>query len=195
MKEKIVMSKADFVVFMANHAEKPFAAIEAETKIDRFKGGKATAAKYGGYVIKRSVVTFKASVEYEEAVKNIMKKFGLNPEAFVAEEHKYATRYLADGKLSSVAYHKDDADKDMSERRNYLVTYVMKGCVKTKYTYTDANGIERNADEVNADLYDNTSKKQEAVGLDAEKQLIYRNYSISSIKRVMMYGYEIEIAA
>lgn len=193
MKQIVTMTKAQFLAYMMQETSKPFSAIRTQTKIERFKGGKATAAKYGGHVIKEALVTFVANTEYQKAVDNACKKFGIDPAAFVAEEHPYAERYTNGGKLTSVAFHKEDAALPAELRRNYLVAHIVKGCVSTQYAYTDANGMPVDAADLHADLYDNTSKKQADVGLVGDMQVIYRNYKFESIRRVSYMGMDIEL--
>jgi hypothetical protein len=196
MAQKIQMSVIDFVTFMCTKTNRHMAALTAETCIDnkQMQGGKKTAEKYGGYVTKLSRITFNHSIDYQKAVENRLKKFDLDPEAFVAEEHLFARRATFNGKLTSMAYHKDDAAKLPSERRWYLVTYIMDGIVKSKYEYTDANGNQVDAAVLHADLYDKRSKKQIDAGLiDMSQQVIYRNYSVNNLKNVKFDGLDIDI--
>ena len=196
MSTKLKMSVLDFVMFMLRHTHRHMSAMTADTCIDnkQMVGGKKTAAKYGGYVNKLATITWNHAVDYQKAVENKLKKFDLNPEAFLAEEHRYAKRAICGGKLTSMAYHKDDEILPISERRWYLVTYVMNGIVKSKYQYTDANGNEVDAAVLHADLSDKRSKKQVDAGLvDIEQQVIYRNYSVGNLKNLKFEGYDIEI--
>jgi hypothetical protein len=196
MAQKVQMSVLDFVLFMLRFTHRHMAGLTAETCLDnaQMKGGKATAAKYGGYVTKLSRITWNHSVDYENAVKNKLVKFGLDPEAFIAGEHRFAKRALCDGKLTTMAYHKDDEHLPISERRWYLVAYIMDGIVKSKYAYTDANGNEVDADTLHADLYDKRSRKQADAGLtEIEQQVIYRNYSVENLRNIRFEGYDIDI--
>lgn len=196
MAQKIQMSVVDFVLFMLRHTHRHMAALTSETCLDNknMKGGKATAEKYGGYVTKLSRITWNHSIDYEKAVKNKLEKFGLNPDNFLAEEHKFAKRATFEGKLTSMAYHKADENLPISERRWYLVAYVMDGVVKSKYEYTDANGNPVEPHIIHADLYDKTSKKQADAGLtDIDQQVLYRNYSVENLRNLKFEGYDIDI--
>jgi hypothetical protein len=190
------MSVMEFVMFMLRFNHRHMAAMTAATCLDNknMKGGKATAAKYGGYIDKVATITFNHAIDYQKAVENRLKRFDQDPEKFLAEEHKYARRALHEGKLTSMAYHKDDAHLVPSERRWYLVTYVMDGVVKSKYSYTDANGNPLEPSQVHADLYEKSSKKQAEAGLvNIEDQVMYRNYSVHNLKNVKFEGYDIDI--
>lgn len=189
------MTKAEFVAYMIEQSVRHMAALSATTEIKTFLGGKATAAKYGGKVIKKAKVTFNHSIEYEKAVKNKMVKFGLDPETFRAEEHLYIRRILtSDGKLSSMGYHKDDENKPLMERRLYLVTYIMQGCVKSNYEYADAHGNALNSASVHQDLYQHKNNKQADVGLlNTSEQVMYRAYSLDSVKALSFEGEQIVI--
>jgi hypothetical protein len=196
MAQKVVMSVMDFVYFMLNQHHRHMAGLTAETCIDnkQMKGGKSTAEKYGGYVTKLSRITWNHSIDYQKAVENKLKKFELDPTKFLAEEHLFAIRAISNGKPTSMAYHKDDAAKLPSERRWYLVTYVMDGIVKSNYEYTDAKGNKIDAAVLHSDLYDKRSRKQIDAGLiDMSQQVIYRNYSVNSLKNVRIEGYDIDI--
>ena len=198
MSKKIVLTltRMELLTMLLGLTHKHFAAMIATTQIDRtqMKGGKATAAKYGGHVMKTAAITFLESVDYEKAVRNKLEKFDLAPEKFLAEEHKYARRALHNGKLTSVAYHKDDVALPIADRRWYLVTYIMNGVVASKYAYTDANGNPVDAEVLHADLYDKSSKKQAEAGLtNIEEQVIYRNYSLNSIDKISFEGNEITL--
>ena len=196
MAQKIQMSVVDFVLFMLQYTHRHMAGLTAETCLDnkQMKGGKTTAAKYGGYVTKLARITWNHSIDYQKAVENKLAKFGLDPDAFLAGEHLFARRATLNGKLTSMAYHKDDAHLLPSERRWYLVTYVMDGIVKSKYQYTDANGNEVDAATLHADLYDKRSRKQIEAGLTTmDMQVIYRNYSVENLRNVKFEGYDIDI--
>lgn len=195
-KVKIQMSRIEFVMFMLGFTHRHMAALEATTKMDKsqMKGGKVTASKYGGFVIKNAKITWNHGVDYLKAVKAKLEKFGLDPEAFLASEHKFVRRALKDGKLTTMGYHKEDEELPISARRWYLITYVMNGVVKSSYDYTDANGNPVDKQSFHADLYPVTSKKQADAGLDTiDKQVLYRNYGINSINKVMFDGYEITL--
>lgn len=195
-KIKLTLTRMELLTMLLGLTHKHFAAMTATTKIgkEQMKGGKATAAKYGGYVMKTAAITFLESVDYEKAVRNKLEKFDLDPEKFLADEHKFARRALHNGKLTSVAYHKDDAALPIADRRWYLVTYIMQGVVASKYAYTDANGNPVDAEVLHADLYDKGSKKQAEAGLtDPENQVWYRNYSLNSIDKISFEGNEITL--
>ncbi len=196
MAQKVQMSVMDFVLFMLGYTHRHMAGLTAATCIDaaQMKGGKKTAAKYGGYVNKLATLTWNHAVDYQKAVENKLKKFDLDPERFLAEEHLFARRATLNGKLTSMAYHKDDAAKLPSERRWYLVTYIMDGVVKSRYSYTDANGNNVDAAVLHADLYDKRSRKQMDAGLTSiDMQVIYRNYSVNNLKNIKFEGYDIDI--
>lgn len=195
-KVKIEMTRMQFLTFMLGMTHRHMAALEATTKMDKaqMKGGKSTAAKYGGFVMKHAKITWNHGVDYLKAVKAKLEKFGLDPEAFLASEHLFIRRALHDGKLTTMGYHKADIDLPIEERRWYLIAYVMNGVVKSQYDYTDANGNEVDKQSFHADLYDVKSKKQSDAGLDTlDKQVLYRNYSLNSIDRVMFDGYDITL--
>lgn len=196
MATKIQMSVIDFVAFMCTKTNRHMGAATTKTCKDNkdMRGGKKTAEKYGGHVTKISRLTFNHSIDYQKAVENRLKKFDLNPEAFLAEEHKFAKRALYNGKLTSMAYHKDDENKVPSERRWYLVMYIMDGIVKSKYEYTDAFGNVVDPNIIHADLYDKTSKKQADAGLtDIKDQVMYRQYSVENLVNVKFDGLDIDI--
>lgn len=197
MATKLQFSPIEFVDFMRNFSHRHMAYLTAETCIEaaQMKGGKATAAKYGGHVTKVASMTWNHAVDYQKAVENKLKKFDLDPTAFLAEEHRFIIRELTDdGKPSSVGYHKDDKDLPRSQRRWYLITYIMDGIVKSKYAYTDANNAQVDPATLHADLYDKTSRKQADAGLTSiEQQVIYRNYSVLNLKNVRFDGYDIDI--
>lgn len=190
------LTKSEFISLMLNHTHKHFASITATTLLDnkQMKGGKKTAEKYGGYVVKTAKITFSHAVDYEKAVKAKLEKYDLNPEKFVAEEHPFAKRALCGGKLTSLSYHKDDESLAIDDRRWYLVVYVMDGCVKSDYSYIDANGNDIAPEVIHADLYDKTSRKQADAGLtDISQQVIYRNYKVDSLDIVNFEKNEITI--
>lgn len=197
MATKLQFSPIDFVEFMRKFSHRHMAFLTAETCIDnkQMKGGKVTAAKYGGHVTKVASMTWNHAIDYQKAVENKLKKFDLDPTTFLAEEHKFIIRELTDdGKPSSVGYHKDDKDLPRSQRRWYLIAYIMDGIVKSKYDYKDAKGCHVEPSVLHADLYDKRSKKQADVGLvDIEQQVIYRNYSVLNLKNVRFDGYDIDI--
>lgn len=197
MATKLRLSRMEFVKFMLQFSHRHMAALTAETCIDNAQmvGGKSTAAKYGGFVTKVASLTWNHAVDYQKAVENKLKKFELDPTAFLAEEHRFAKRALtADGKLSSLSYHKDDAEKPEEDRRWYLVAYIMDGIVKSKYAYTDAKGCHVDPAVLHADLRDKRSRKQADAGLvDIEQQVIYRNYSVLNLHNVKFDGYDIDL--
>lgn len=197
MATKLQFSPIDFVEFMRKFSHRHMAYLTAETCIDnkQMKGGKVTAAKYGGHVTKVASMTWNHAIDYQKAVENKLKKFDLDPTTFLAEEHRFIIRELTDdGKPSSVGYHKEDKDLPRSERRWYLIAYIMDGIVASKYAYTDANGCDVLSATIHADLYDKKSKKQADAGLvDIEQQVIYRNYSVLNLKNVRFDGYDIDI--
>lgn len=197
MATKLRLSRMEFVRFMMLHSHRHMAALTAETCIDnaQMKGGKKTAEKYGGFVTKVASLTWNHAVDYQKAVENKLKKFELDPTAFLAEEHRFAKRALTkDGKLSSIAYHIEDAELPEEDRRWYLVAYIMDGIVKSRYTYTDAKGCNVEPSVLHADLYDKRSKKQADAGLvNIEQQVIYRNYSVKNLHNVKFDGYDIDL--
>lgn len=196
MKTLTKMSRMEFVNFMCGQTHKHFAALTAETIIDaaQMKGGKVTAAKYGGFVKKVARITWHESVDYQRVVETKLKKFDLDPTAFLAEEHKFAKRELCGGKLTSMAYHKADELLPIDARRWYLVVYVMDGIVKSTYNYTNAFGAPVLPAVIHADLYDKRSKKQADAGLvNIADQVIYRNYSINSLHQVSVEGMQIAL--
>jgi hypothetical protein len=196
MATKIQMPIIDFVAFMCTKVNRHMGAAKVKVCKDAkdMRGGKKTAEKYGGHVIKVSQLTFNHSINYQIAVENRLKKFNLNPEAFLAEEHKFAKRALYNGKLTSMAYHKDDENKVPSERRWYLVMYIMDGVVKSKYEYTDAFGNVVDPNIIHADLYDKTSKKQADAGLvNPKDQVQYRQYAVENLINIKFDGLDIDI--
>ena len=196
-KQEITMNREEFVNFMLGHTHRHMAGLTADTLIEKeqLRGGKKTAAKYGGYVKKNAKLTWNHGVDYQKAVENKLKKFDLNPEAFLSEEHRYARRALLNNKLTSMAYHKADADLPLADRRWYLVTYIMDGVVKSRYGYTDANGNVVEPDTLHAELYDKISTKQANAGLTTiDMQVIYRNYSINSLTKISFEGYDITLS-
>ena len=195
-KQAITMTHADFVLFMLGHTNRHMAGLTSETLIkkEQMKGGKATAEKYGGHVRKVATLTWNHAVDYQRAVENKLAKFDLDPEAFIAGEHLFARRATLNGKLTSMAYHKEDADLPILDRRWYLITYVMDGVVKSRYAYTDANGAPVDPATIHADLYDKGSRKQADAGLTSiDMQVIYRNYSVKSLRNVRFEGYDITL--
>ena len=192
----VTMTHEEFIMFMLGQTVRHMAGLTSDTLIkkEQMKGGKTTAAKYGGHVRKVATLTWNHAVDYQKAVENKLKKFELNPEAFVAEEHLFARRATLNGKLTSLAYHKEDADLPILDRRWYLVTYVMDGVVKSRYAYTDANGAPVDPATIHADLYDKSSRKQADAGLTSiDMQVIYRNYAVKSLKNVRFEGYDITL--
>lgn len=186
----------DFVRFMCGQTHKHFAALTAETIIDaaQMKGGKVTAAKYGGYVTKLARITWHESIDYQKAVEAKLRKFDLDPTAFLAQEHKYAKRALFNGKLTSMAFHKADENLPIDARRWYIVTYVMDGIVKSTYDYKNAFGAAVLPAAIHADLYPKGSKKQADAGLvNIADQVIYRNYGIGSLHQVSVEGMQIAL--
>jgi len=184
MKEKMQMTRQEFLTLMLGQTHRQMAYMKTKTmlKKEQMKGGKATAAKYGGFVTKNASITFNHGINYENAVKRKLIAFELNPEAFVAEEHPFIKRALYNGKLTSMGFHKADEQLPLMERRWYVVTYIMNGCVKSVYDYVDANGVAVDGNTIHADLYDHKSKKQADAGLvNIEDQVMYRNYSINSV--------------
>lgn len=195
-KIKMEMSRMQFLAMMLTMTHRHMAALTANTKMDKaqMKGGKVTAAKYGGFVTKMARITWNHSVDYLKAVKAKLEKFGLDPEGFLASEHKFVRRALFNGKLTTMGYHKDDAHLPVEERRWYLIAYVMNGCVKSEYSYTDANGNAVDKASFHADLYDVRSKKQIDAGLvNLDQQVMYRNYSLENVLQVNMEGMEITL--
>lgn len=197
MATKLQFSPIDFVEFMRKFSHRHMAYLTAQTCIEaaQMKGGKVTAAKYGGSVTKVASMTWNHAIDYQKAVENKLKKFDLDPTTFLAEEHRFIIRELTDdGKPSSVGYHKEDKELPRSQRRWYLIAYIMDGIVASKYAYTDANGCDVLPATIHADLYDKKSRKQADAGLvDIEQQVIYRNYSVINLKNVRFDGYDIDI--
>lgn len=197
MATKLQFTPIEFVEFMRKFSHRHMAYLTAETCIEaaQMKGGKATAAKYGGSVTKVASMTWNHAIDYQKAVENKLRKFDLDPTAFLAEEHRFIIRELTDdGKPSSVGYHKADKHLPRNERRWYLIAYIMDGIVKSKYAYTDANGNDVQPSVLHADLHTKDSKKQADAGLvTIDMQVIYRNYSVLNLHNVRFDGYDIDI--
>ena len=80
------------------------------------------------------------------------------------------------------------------ERRLYLVTYIMQGCVRSNYEYADAQGNPLNSASVHQDLYQHKNNKQADAGLvNANEQVMYRAYSLDSVKALSFEGEQITI--
>lgn len=171
----------------------PFGQVKFFGEYEGLSGGKKVKALFGGKVYKYFRAIAMTNVQYESAVNNRLIKGG-DEAIFVAKQHLWMDRYFnEDGEMTTLGYHRKDADLPLSERRWYLVLYFTSPSQIFESVYFDADFREIDKDRIKEYFPSTESATQSDAGLTKENQVIFRTAKIENIREINIGGEVIKI--
>jgi len=164
---KMVMSKSEFVEFLAKQKGCQFINILSMTEPDMY----LTDNPFRGRVKKITIAPMQFGYDYEKSVNNRLEKNGLET-SFIGEPLKWG--HWVKGMENKVIEHKDEL---------YMRTYCVRKSNPHIYYILDGKLVTKEEFEIIKTFFkkSSSSKKQDESGLTEEFQVKPRTYKLSSL--------------